>query len=127
MAGFFKSFGKGLLYIVLFPLILVLIAVYGVYGLFAFIVQLVNIIVLFFSGKSLSSDLEEDIKAKAILNGTSDKDDDEEEEEEKISVYPSDSPVYTTNNYNTPIDEKKPESEPEGEVKEPEIEVKLDD
>lgn len=126
MAGFFKSFGKGLLYIVLFPLIIVLIVVYGVYGLFAFIVQLVNLIILFFSGKSLSSDLEEDIKAKAILNGTDDKEDEDDEEEvEKISVYPSDSPVYTANPYSTPVEEKK--EEPQGEIKESEIEVKLDD
>ena len=122
VVGFFKSFGKGLLYIVLFPLILLVIAIWGVYGLVIFVIQLIKTIILFFSGRTLSSDLEEDLKAKAILSGDTGKVEEKEEETERISVYPSDSPYYTTDVYNTPVDESKKEEE-----KEPEIEVKLDE
>ena len=44
MANFFKNFGKGLLYVVLFPLIVVGIVLYGVFGLFVFIFQLIKLI-----------------------------------------------------------------------------------
>ena len=113
VVGFFKSFGKGLLYIVLFPLILIVLAIYGVYGLIVFIVQLIKMIVLFFSGRTLTSDLEEDIKAKAILSGETE--DKKEEETEKVSVYPSDSEMYTyNNNYKSDLlDETKEEEKDE--------------
>lgn len=106
MAGFFKSIGKGLLYIVLFPILLIAIAFYGVYGLIVFVYELIKMIILFFSGKTLSSDLDEDIKAKAILAGKPIKDEeDEEEDEEKkeddnLSLYPSNSPMYVSGPYN---------------------------
>ena len=127
MAGFFKSFGKGLLYIVLFPLLIAAIVFYGAYGLIVFIYQFIKMIVLFFSGKTLTSDTEEDLKVKAILgNGTTEEKEEEEEEEiEKVSVYPSESPVYTSTPYNTTTDDKKTEEKVE--EKEEEIEVKLDD
>lgn len=121
VVGFFKSFGKGLLYILLFPLILIVLTIYGVYGLVVFFIQLIKMVILFFSGKTLTSDLEEDIKAKAILSGDDGKK--EEEEHKEMSLYPSDSPIYTTNGYNTPVNEP----EKKEETKEQEIEVKLDD
>ena len=122
VVGFFKSFGKGLLYIVLFPLILIVLAIYGVYGLIVFVIQLIKMIILFFSGRTLTSDLEEDIKAKAILSGdTGDKK--TEEKTETISIYPSDNPLYNTTTYRTVLDEEVKTEE----TKEEEIEVELDD
>lgn len=113
MATFFKSLGKGLLYVILFPLGLIAIALYAVYGIFVFFFHLVRLIVMFFTGKKLNSDLPEDIKAKAIIDANKPK-------EEPLSLYPSDSIVYgsgyvhpSLDNQNTekPEEEKKEEDE----------------
>ena len=95
MSNFFKSFGKGLLYVVLFPFILVGIVLYAVFGLFVFIFQLFKLIYLFFTGRTLNSDLEEDIAAKAILEKANNPEK-EEVKNDQLSLYPSDSPIYTT-------------------------------
>ena len=118
MSNFFKSFGKGLLYVVLFPFILVGIVLYAVFGLFVFIFQLFKLIYLFFTGRTLNSDLEEDIAAKAILEKANNPEK-EEVKNDQLSLYPSDSPIYTTD-YKSPFDESKdePEEEPEKEYEE---------
>ena len=76
-------------------------------------------IVIFFSGRTLGGDLEEDIKAKAILGEL--KLEEEEKEENPLSLYPSDSPVYGTG-YSSPLFEDKKVEEPEPEVEEKEEE-----
>lgn len=98
MAEFFKTVGKGLLNVILFPLIIVGTCVYGVFGLFVFIFQFFKMIILFFSGRSLNSDLEEDIRANAILNKNNPK---EEKDVESVGAYP----IYTTD-YVSPIANK---------------------
>ena len=87
MAAFFKSLGKGLLYVIMLPLGLIAIALYAVYGIFVFFFQLIRLIILFFTGRKLNSDLPEDIKAKAIIEANKPR-------EESLSLYPSESIVY---------------------------------
>ena len=114
----FKNFVKGILYVFLFPLILVGVALYGVFGLFVFLSQFVRMIYLFFTGRNLNSDLDEDLQVKAKLAKP------EEEVKENptdLSLYPSDSPMYTTN-YTSPTFEK----EETGEAKEIEEEENND-
>ena len=92
MSNFFKNFGKGLLYILAFPFILVGLALYCVFGLFVYIFQLFKLVFLFFTGRTLFTDLEEDIRAKTILSKPT-----EEKEEQpapQLSLYPSDSSIY---------------------------------
>ena len=90
MASVFKNIAKGLLYVLLFPFGLIAIALYAVFGIFVFFFQFIRLIVLFFSGRKLTSDLPEDIEARRIIEANKPK----EEEESPLSLYPSDSIVY---------------------------------
>lgn len=67
MANFFKSFGKGILYILVLPVLLIALAVYLVISIFVFIFLFIKSVVLFFAGHSLHEDLPEDIEAKKRL------------------------------------------------------------
>ena len=108
MSSVFKTFGRGLLYVVLFPLLVVGIAIYAVLGIFIYLFQLGKLIYLFFTGRTLFSDLEEDIALKAKLAANTP----EENKESELSLYPSDSPIYTSG-YMSPTYEDKKEPEPE--------------
>jgi len=68
MVNFFKSFGKGILYLFVLPALLVGVAIYGVVALFIFLFLTIKGLVLFFSGRSLYDDLPEDEEAKRRLN-----------------------------------------------------------
>ena len=117
MANFFKSFGKGLLYVILFPFIIVGIVLYAVFGLFVFVFQFFKLIYLFFTGRTLFSDFEEDIAAKAILEKANNPVK-EEVKNDQLSLYPSDSPMYTSD-YKSPYDsQEEPEEEIEKEYEE---------
>ena len=102
MASFFKNFAKGLLYVLLFPFGLLAIALYAVFGIFVFFFQFVRLIILFFTGRNLSSDLPEDIEAKRIIEANKPK----EEEESPLSLYPSDSIVYGSGYVNPSLDQE---------------------
>ena len=67
MTGFLKTFGKGVLYVVLLPFIIAFVAIYMVYLLITFFVMLFKNIIMFFMGKSLLGDLKEDKEAKNII------------------------------------------------------------
>ena len=67
MTEFFKKLGQGLLYTLVLPVLIVVLAGYSVYGIIIFLIMLVKSIVLFFKGKSLNTDLPEDIEAKRRL------------------------------------------------------------
>ena len=67
MISFFKNFGKGVLYVLVLPFLLVGMAIYGVVALFIFIYLAIKGLVLFFTGRSLYEDLPEDIEAKKRL------------------------------------------------------------
>lgn len=117
MVSFFKNFGKGLLYVVLFPFLLVFIALYAVFGLLVFIFQLFKLVFLFFTGRTLFTDLEEDIAAKAILEGATSSDKEETKtENSQLSLYPSDGSYYNSDysssfNNNADTEEEKEEDD----------------
>ena len=72
MLNLFKNFGKGILYVLVLPFLLVGLAIYAVVALFIFIFLAIKGLVLFFTGRSLYEDLPEDKEAKkriAIANG----------------------------------------------------------
>ena len=116
MASIFKNIGKGVGYFFAFPFLLVAIAVYAVFGLIVFFVQFVKLIILFFAGRTLFSDLPEDIELRAKMTKDEPQEEQKGEEENKqLSLYPSDSVVYGSN-YSSPLfSEKKEEPEKEQE------------
>ena len=72
MLSFFKNFGKGILYVLVLPFLIVGLAIYGVVAIFVFIYLAIKGLVLFFTGRSLYEDLPEDKEAKrriAVQNG----------------------------------------------------------
>ena len=68
-----KKFGLGILWALLFPLILAGVAVVGVFGVLDFLVEFVIMIINFFRGKKLFPAYPEDEKAYAILKRAIDK------------------------------------------------------
>ena len=68
MAELFKKFGMGILYILVLPIFLLALIIFGAYGVIVFILLSIKSIFLFFMGKSLHGELEEDIKARKILH-----------------------------------------------------------
>ena len=67
MGNFFKSIGKGILNILFIPVYIVGLALSAVLSVFIFFFELIKKIGRFFSGKSLSTDLPEDIEAKRMI------------------------------------------------------------
>jgi len=67
MGSFFVKVGKGLLYLLVLPIFLVVITIVAIVGLFGFVYLFIKQIILFFTGRSLYADLPEDIKVKALL------------------------------------------------------------
>ncbi len=68
MAKFFRSVGRGILYILFVPFIIVVVVVAALAGIGVFFYQFVKNTILFFQGKSVLKDLEEDKQARAILD-----------------------------------------------------------
>ena len=72
MLNLFKNFGKGILYVLVLPFLLVGLAIYAVVAIFIFIYLAIKGLILFFTGRSLYEDLPEDKEAKrriALANG----------------------------------------------------------
>ncbi|MCQ2087383.1 MAG: hypothetical protein MJZ37_04850 [Bacilli bacterium] len=67
MGNFFKSIGKGIFNILIIPVFIVGLAISAVIGIFVFLFELIKKIGMFFAGKTLSSDLPEDIEAKRMI------------------------------------------------------------
>ena len=102
MTGLLKSAGRGLLYILVLPVLIVILAVYLVLGVVIFIYIGLKAVILFFTGRNLSV-LPEDIKAKEILEG---KKEDATPAEEVPSVQPVDSSYAS--HYYVPLDQNIP-------------------
>lgn len=113
MAKILKTVGKALLYIVAFPFILIVIALAAALSIFLFFYQFVRLIILFFSGRTLFSDLDEDIKAKEILARQSGEEETNEPINNDLSLYPSDSIVYNNQQYSSPLVEEQEDTEKE--------------
>ena len=126
MASIFKNIGKGVGYFFAFPFLLVAIALYAVFGLVVFIIQFFKLIVLFFTGRTLFSDLPEDIELRAKMTKDEPKveanpEQEQKEENNQLSLYPSDSVVYGAG-YSSPLFNKEEER-----VQEPEAENKVEE
>ena len=67
MLGFIKIFLQGLLYVVLLPLIILVLALYAVYCIIIFIYMAIRSVIVFFMGGTPLGDLPEDVEAKRIL------------------------------------------------------------
>lgn len=112
LTKFIKMIGRGILYIFLCPLLILLVALFSIVGIFIFLFLCVKSVFLFFYGKTIFSDLPEDIEARRILSEKLDNnvetnvDIEENKEESKpeiLSVYPSDSNMYKSE-YNRPLE-----------------------
>lgn len=120
MIGFFKSLGKALLYIISFPVIILGIAVFAAYGIIVFLIQFVKLTFLFFTGRSLFEDYDEDVKAKEIINrNVISKEEVKVEEVKKsepttnpYSIYEGDYQSFSSN-FNKPDIDKEPEENEE--------------
>ena len=67
MSDFLKTFGKGVLYVVLLPFILLFVVLYMVYLFFSYVVMAIKSAIVFFAGGSPLGDLPEDLEAKRII------------------------------------------------------------
>ena len=113
MASLLKSFGKGLLYILVLPVLLVILAVYAVLGVGMFVYVAVKGAILFFTGRNFG-ELPEDVKARAILEGTDDTHIEEVKEEEKKETFSNNDFAST---YFVPLDSNIPSPAPKEEEK----------
>ena len=122
MVSFLKHILKGILYVLFLPLGLIAIALYMVFGVGVFIFRLGKLIYLFFTGRNLKNELDEDIEVKRIIDANKPK---EESNEPEMSLYPSDSSLYSTdyvsptfNNVEKKEEPSSIEDQAEGEVHE---------
>lgn len=89
MAKFFKTFAKGILYILALPLLIVFLAIYLVISLVSFIFLSIQGIILFFKGENLVGEMEEDRIAKERLDALA-----------GASVVPNPTPIMPTPSVN---------------------------
>lgn len=123
MSSLFKNIGKGIGYFFAFPGLIIAIAIYAVFGLIVFIFQFFKLIFLFFTGRTLFSDLPEDIELKALKAQANESAKDEKKEEKPLSLYPSDSVVYGAG-YSSPLFNKEEKKEAEAE---PQVEKEIEE
>jgi len=64
-----KTFGRGLITILISPFLLTIVLVMSIYGLVVYLVYEVSSIYLFFLGKNFNSDDPETIQVKAAMAG----------------------------------------------------------
>ncbi|MDY0178170.1 MAG: hypothetical protein RBR85_02920 [Bacilli bacterium] len=67
MAKFFKTFANGILYIIMLPFLVAILALSAVVSLVAFIFIGLKAIILFFKGENMFGELPEDVEAKTRL------------------------------------------------------------
>ena len=123
MSSLFKNIGKGIGYFFAFPGLIIAIAIYAVFGLIVFIFQFFKLIFLFFTGRTLFSDLPEDIELKALKAQANESAKEEKKEEKPLSLYPSDSVVYGAG-YSSPLFNKEEKKEVEAE---PQVEKEIEE
>lgn len=102
MIDFLKTFGKGLLYFILLPLIILFLLIYGFYLFILFIISIFKIIVLFFQGKNVSIKDELDEEALKILRSKKDKKINENDNSSNKGIIHN-----TYNTFNLDVDSKK--------------------
>lgn len=95
MFDFLKTFGQGLLYLILSPLLIAFAIIYMVYAFFVFIFIFFKRIFMFFAGEDMKEELKIDRLAKMHLANQ-----DEEKKEEESNLTPN---IQTTNTIVQPI------------------------
>lgn len=110
MITFFKGLLKGLFYVLFFPIGLLGICLYGVFGIFVFIYRLIKITFLFFTGRNLKTELQEDEEVKKILEANKEEPK-KDTVEPALYLYPSDQEMYNVEGYVSPTFEDKKEEE----------------
>lgn len=118
MISFLKSILKGLLYVLFFPFGLLAIVIYGVFGIFVFIYRIIKLAYLFFSGRNLKNELDEDEEIRKILEANKPKEEESEPVDPSMSLYPSDSDLYKVDYVSPTFEDKKEETLIEEENKE---------
>lgn len=86
MAGFIKTFLLGILYTVLSPFIVLLLALYAVYCIFVFIYMAIRNLIIFFAGGNPMGDLPEEVKAKKIMQDAETKPNDNDDNNKAVDV-----------------------------------------
>lgn len=81
---FLKSFLRGLLYVVLSPLIIAGFALYAVYSVFVYLVTFFIATIRFFSGNKLTTDLKQDKTLKKFVKEKKEEIKEEKEKEKEI-------------------------------------------
>ncbi|MCD8209452.1 MAG: hypothetical protein LUC31_01385 [Coprobacillus sp.] len=66
--GLLKAFGRGLLYLIFLPFIIVVVVFAAIVMIIVFLYQGIKNIILFFTGETIFKDTEEDKQAKAIID-----------------------------------------------------------
>ena len=107
MTWLLKKFLKGLLYLVVLPLLLVSLCIYAVIGLVVFIIIGVKASILFFTGRNIFGRLPEDIKAEEIIKSKQQSLDTNPQQDLSNHILSS----FTTNVY-TPNDQNRNEDIP---------------
>lgn len=120
MISFLKSILKGLLYVSFFPFGLLAIVIYGVFGIFVFIYRIIKLTYLFFTGRNLKNELDEDEEIRKILEANKPKEEESEPVDPSMSLYPSDSDLYKVDYVSPTFEDKKEETLIEEENKEEE-------
>ena len=110
MISFLKSILKGLLYVLFFPFGLLAIAFYGVFWIFVFIYRIIKLAILFFTGRNLKNELDEDEEIRKILEANKPKEEDSDPVDPSMSLYPSDSDLYKVDYVSPTFEEKKEEA-----------------
>lgn len=104
MAGFIKTFLLGILYTVLSPFIVLLLALYAVYCIFVFIYMAIRNLIIFFAGGNPMGDLPEEVKAKKIMQDAATKPNDNDDNDKAVDVDATDISETATEEkkYNVP-------------------------
>jgi len=93
---FLKMFGLGILYALLFPFFLVILALFAVYGIMNFFIEFIIMLINFFKGKKLFAPYPEDEKAFAILQQL------QQAQLNAMNPKPATTNVYVQQNYYPP-------------------------
>ncbi len=91
-----KQFGLGIIYAVLFPLIVIIAAMIGFFGIINFFYQGILVLINFFKGKPIFPTYKEDKKAYDILQKAIDKQNGVEEKKENNTPTQT---IYVQQNY----------------------------
>ena len=110
MGNIFKSLARGVLYFLAFPGIIIAVALYAVFGVAVFILQFFKLIYLFFTGRTLFSDLPEDIEVKRIIESRTVQPSEDLMEAPQEEQDPFLSPIYQ-NDYSFPFKTAEKEEE----------------